>query len=317
MPELPEVETTVRGLRKHIVGKTIISAWTDSVRPTKSMDGMSWAKRKKLIEGKKIHSVTRRAKYIVINFKNGGDLYIHQKMTGHLLVGKWRKTNDEWRSIEKGVMEDGKNQHIRAVFTLNSRPVPSHSADRQKRGRAWSGTSPKTKTVFGFALSDMRRFATITYVKNPADYEHLNKLGPEPLDITLASFHKLFGKKKGVLKPTLMDPYFIAGIGNIYADEILWASGLHPLSRVESLKEKDREMILKNTKTILTKAIKMGGSSVDDYRTSTGEAGEFQNILNAYQRTGEKCKKGDGGTIQRIVVGQRSTHFCSVHQRKR
>jgi len=284
------VETTVRGLRKYIVGKTIVSAWTEKNKVIKT-PGSTWLKVKRAIEGKKISTVTRRAKYIVVNLGKEGSIYIHQKMSGHLLVGKWAEIRGRWQSQQKGPLaEDFKNQHIRMMLTLNN-----------------------GKQV---ALSDTRRFATITYVRDPVEHDHLRKLGPEPLDISLTDFYKLFESKKGNLKPVLMDPRFIVGIGNIYADEILWRSGLHPLSRVENLTKYDYNTILTNTKTVFVRAIKMGGSSVDDYRTSTGEAGEFQNLLNAYQRTGERCAKRDGGIIQRIMVGQRSTHFCPKHQRR-
>lgn len=112
-----------------------------------------------------------------------------------------------------------------------------------------------------------------------------------------------------------MDPMFIAGIGNIYADEILWASGLHPFSRVENLNKNDLKIIYSQTIRILKKAIKYKGSSIDDYRIPSGEKGSFQNLQNAYQLTGKNCKKKDGGVIERIKLGGRSAHFCPKHQK--
>ena len=111
-----------------------------------------------------------------------------------------------------------------------------------------------------------------------------------------------------------MDPTFIAGIGNIYADEILWDAGYHPLSRTENLNGKDLNKIFNSTVKILTKAIKYKGSSMDDYRTPSGEKGRFQTMQNAYQSTGKACKKRDGGVIERIKLGGRSAHFCPKHQ---
>jgi len=112
-----------------------------------------------------------------------------------------------------------------------------------------------------------------------------------------------------------MDPYFIAGIGNIYSDEILWNAGYHPLARVEKLKEKDLKKIFGSILKILKKAIQYQGDSVDDYRLPSGEKGRYQNIQKAYQQTGKKCSKNDGGVIRRIKVGGRSAHFCSKHQK--
>jgi len=143
----------------------------------------------------------------------------------------------------------------------------------------------------------------------------IKKLGPEPLEIGLNEFKKLFAKKKGRIKQVLMDPFFIAGIGNIYADEILWYSGFHPLSRTENLSDKDLRKIFNSMIKILKKAIKLGGSSVDDYRMPSGEKGEYQNQTKAYQHEGEQCFKKDGGIIKKIRIGGRSAHFCPVHQK--
>ena len=112
-----------------------------------------------------------------------------------------------------------------------------------------------------------------------------------------------------------MDPFFIAGIGNIYSDEILWDSSLHPLSRTENLSEADIKKIYNSTRKILKKAIKAGGTSIEDYRKPSGKKGEYQDYTEAYHQHGEKCSKKDGGVIQRTKVGGRSAHFCPVHQK--
>jgi formamidopyrimidine-DNA glycosylase len=191
------------------------------------------------------------------------------------------------------IRDDPKNKYLRIVFTLSN---GCH-----------------------LALSDLRRFGQVLLVddKNINGLKAISKLGPEPLDIPLDKFKELFKKKKGRVKPVLMDPFFIVGIGNIYADEILWESGLHPLSRVENLKEEDIRKIYQWTRKILEKAIKYKGSSMDDYRVPSGEKGEFQNHQKAYQRTGKPCLKKDGGVIERLVIGARSAHFCPVHQVKK
>ena len=150
--------------------------------------------------------------------------------------------------------------------------------------------------------------------KNIKNLKAVSKLGPEPLDVSYKEYRELFRKKKGRIKPVLMDPFFIVGIGNIYADEILWESGLHPLSRVENLEDKDTKKIYLWTQKILNKAIKYKGSSMDDYRRPTGQKGSFQDVQKAYHRTKEKCSKRDGGIIHRLKIGGRSAHYCPVHQ---
>jgi len=291
MPELPEVETTVRELRRHLVGLKIMRLWTDWPRISRHQPFPKLAKK---IQGRKIVAVRRRAKYIVLDLDGPLSAVIHQKMSGHLLYGKWAQKGGKWISSSSGPLgSDPKNAYLRLVLWLSN----SHQ----------------------LALSDLRRFGTIA-LDNDTDIEKgrvFEGLGPEPLEVSPKEFRQLFEKKKGYLKPVLMDPGFIVGIGNIYADEILWHAGLHPKSRVEKLTQKDVNSLYKFTHSVLKTAIKHGGASVDDYRQPSGKKGDFQNIARAYQRTGQKCLKRDGGTIQRLVIGQRSAHFCPKHQKLR
>lgn len=293
MPELPEVETIVRELRKKIVGLKITDVWVDWPKTVKQAGGVE--NFKKEVEGKKILSVRRRAKYIIMNIAGEKTLFIHQKISGHLLYGKWKRVGGDWASQIPGPLKgDRQNGHIRFMLMLNN--------------------------GYQLGLSDLRRFGKVILVDDDkvGDLKEIKDLGPEPLEISFNQFKKLFGsagwRKRGRLKQVLMDPKFIAGIGNIYADEILWSSGFHPLSRVENLDESDLKSIYNYTVKILKKAIKYKGSSMDDYRMPSGEKGSFQNVQNAYQNTGEKCKKKDGGVIERLKLGGRSAHFCPKHQ---
>ena len=291
MPELPEVETTVRELRRHLVGLKIMRLWTDWPRISRHQPFTKLAKK---IQGRNIKAVRRRAKYIVLDLDGPLSAVIHQKMSGHLLYGKWFKKGAKWISGSSGPLgSDPKNAYLRLVLWLNN----GHQ----------------------LALSDLRRFGTIA-LDNDSDIEKgkvFEGLGPEPLEISLNDFQQLFTKKRGYLKPVLMDPRFIVGIGNIYADEILWHAGLHPKSRVEKLVQKDIKAIYKFTHSVLKTAIGHGGASVDDYRHPSGKKGSFQNITRAYQRTGKPCLKKDGGIIERLMIGQRSAHFCPKHQKLR
>ncbi|MBI4117266.1 MAG: DNA-formamidopyrimidine glycosylase [Parcubacteria group bacterium] len=290
MPELPEVETIARELKKKIVGLKITDVWADREKPFKQAGGLKTFLKE--VKNKKITDVRRRAKFVIINLEGPKSIFIHQKISGHLLYGKWKKNKNDWVSIISGPLKnDRQNKYLRIVLCLNN--------------------------GFQVALSDLRRFGKVMLVsdKDIENLKELKKLGPEPLEMSFEEFKKLFLKKKGRLKPVLMDPYFIAGIGNIYSDEILWDAGYHPLARVEKLKENDLKEIFSSTKKILQKAIKYRGDSVDDYRLPSGEKGRYQKIQNAYQQTGKKCKKGDGGIIQRLKVGGRSAHFCPKHQR--
>ena len=321
MPELPEVETTVRDLHKKLIDLKFKDVWTDWPKTFKKAGGFD--NFKKTIKNKKILNIRRRAKFIVIDIEDAYSIFIHQKISGHLLYGKWKENkklniknqNDKlrvknsqiWVSTVPGApREDPKNGYIRTVFFLSN--------------------------GYQLAFSDLRRFGKIILVKNGEveEIKEIKKLGPEPLEISFNEFKNLFAnfpevvpeagllgstkRKKGRIKQVLMDPFFIAGIGNIYSDEILWDSGFHPLSRVENFSDSDLKKIFNSTAKILKKAIELGGSSMEDYRMPSGEKGKYQNQTKAYQREGEKCSKKDGGIIQRIKIGGRSAHFCPKHQ---
>ncbi len=289
MPELPEVETIVRELQKDLVGLRFRDAWADWTKTLQQAGGLN--NFNKEIKNKKILSVRRRAKYIVMDIEGNKTLFIHQKMSGHLLYGKWKFIDGKWQSQIKGPQHDDRqNQYIRVVMSLSN--------------------------GYQLALSDLRRFGKIVLVDDDKvkDLKEIRELGPEPLEISFSDFKKLFTTKKGRIKPVLMDPHVIVGIGNIYADEILWRVGLHPTSRVEHLDDKDLKKIYTAMRAILKLAIKHKGSSMDDYRTPSGTKGNFQNLHQAYHRTGEKCGRKDGGVIERLKLAGRSGHFCSVHQ---
>jgi formamidopyrimidine-DNA glycosylase len=289
MPELPEVETIVRELKRTIVGLRFKDAWADWEKTVAQAGGLD--NFKKEIKRKKILSVRRRAKYIVIDIEGKKTLFIHQKMSGHLMYGKWVLKDEKWVSTIAGPLrDDPKNQYIRLVMWLSN--------------------------GYQLVLGDLRRFGKIILIDDEKvdSLKEIRELGPEPLEISFPEFSELFVKKKGRIKQVLMDPHFIVGIGNIYADEILWKVGLHPISRVENLDDKDLKKIYTAMQDILKLAIKNRGSSMDDYRTPSGKKGNFQNLHNAYHRTGEKCRRKDGGVIERLKLAGRSGHFCSVHQ---
>lgn len=281
MPELPEVQTTVDGLNRTVKGRRILEVSTTYKSPFhRGKDNVKDPKFfrlfKKMVAGQKIINAKRRAKNVLINLENGYTIIVHMKMTGHF------------------VYDRPDYQHLRLIFKLDD-----------------------GKTL---GLSDMRKFAKVTLVKTP-DVEkslHLEHLGPEPLEknFQFPIFHsQLMKRRNAPIKQALMDQSLIAGIGNIYSDEILWRASVHPLSRVGKIPEKSMKMMFKAMKEVLRAGIEFGGDSMSDYRNIKGEKGEFQEHHRAYRRTGKACGKRDGGTIARIVVGGRSTHFCPIHQK--
>jgi formamidopyrimidine-DNA glycosylase len=127
---------------------------------------------------------------------------------------------------------------------------------------------------------------------------------------------RILGKKNWPIKLTLLDQATVAGIGNIYSDEILWEASVHPLSKSDKVPLPQVKKMHTAAKKILTKSIELGGDSMSDYINAFGEKGGFQNCHQAYRQKGKKCKKkGCGGIIQRLVIGGRSSHFCDRHQK--
>ncbi len=287
MPELPEVETIVRGLRKEIIGRRVVGVWLGWPKLVKSHSPQGFIR---LVKGKTIKSVERRGKNILIDLSGpkGHELKLlaHQKMTGHFMVGKWRLVGNKWESRNGGHLGHKKNSYIRLMLLLDD-------------GR-------------GLGLSDVRKFAKIVLGERRKieNLPELKKLGPEPLDsgFTFSEFEKIARNKKSAAKRALLDQSFIAGIGNIYSDEILWLAQIHPLQPISSLSKGKLQKLFKAIKLVLKKAVRLRGSSVSDYRDSSGKPGNYAKTRFVYRKKGEPCLRC-GAKIISMKVGARTGHF--------
>jgi formamidopyrimidine-DNA glycosylase len=275
MPELPEVETVVRDLRRHLLpedggaGPEIVGgrvSWTRTLRdgdPEAFLAGVA---------GCRVEGVGRRGKHIVVDLSGGAFLTIHLKMTGQVFVVPATVPVDPYERLALA-LDDGREVRFR----------------------------------------DVRKFGRVGLYL--ADDDPFDGLGPEPLDprFTLRAFRARLHGRRGRLKPLLVDQGFVVGVGNIYADEALWRSRLHPLRSARSLRPADERALYRNIVEILAEAVERRGSSIDDYTAPDGD-GAMQERLDVYQRTGEACRRC-GRPIRRIVIGIRATHFCSWCQR--
>lgn len=283
MPELPEVETTIRGLRKKVLKRTFIDVWTNTPKIIKKPK--TFVDFKKQILGERINNITRRGKNIIFHLSHKKILLVHQKMTGHFLFGKWEKEGRDWRVLS-GPLAKKENSYIRLLFTLDNNSM--------------------------LALSDLRKFAKAELWKEQEFKDlALKDLGPEPLErkFTFSKFVKRLRAKKGKVKQVLLDQTVIAGIGNIYSDEILFEAKVHPLKTMPELTKNDLNKIFKAMKRILQKSIRLQGDSFSDYRTVTGEKGGFQKHTKVYQNEGEECW-ACGCEIQKLKVAGRTSHYC-------
>lgn len=291
MPELPEVETIRTDLEKNIIGKKITDVdflWEGTLKE------MSVTDFKKIVIGKKFVATGRRAKNIYTELEGGVYLLFHMKMTGHLIY-----TDNCWKVDEKGKwirheqkespMYDPLNQYIRVIFSLSGDKI--------------------------LAFSDLRKFGYLKLLDKEGLKFALSNYGPEPLgkDFTFEYLKDLLSRKSLAIKKVLMDQSLIAGIGNIYADEILFKAKIHPLTSANKFNPSETKKLYDSIKDILTKAIKLRGTSTSDFRDTEGKKGRFGETLSVYRRTGLPCPN-DGTPIERIVVGGRGTHFCPLEQ---
>ena len=262
MPELPEVETVVRSVRPHLVGKRILHAEFTSPHVTPG-DRDALAQQ---IAGRKVLSVTRRGKFIQVEL-NDSYLTMHLGMTGKLLI------------------KDPPAEHVYGTFTLDDGELFFH---------------------------DPRQFGSIEWSKDV--HPRVARLGPEPLEVTLEEFRTRI-KRKGRMKALLLNQAFLAGVGNIYADESLFAAGIHPLANAADLSKARVEKLYTAIRGILAHAIELGGSSISDYVDAEGQKGWFQVEHRVYGREGAECYQCHGA-IRKTLVAQRGTHFCPRCQRR-
>ncbi len=284
MPELPEVETIRRGLENYIVGKMIEGV---EVRLEKLFTGQAHQ-----VVGTRVEAVRRFGKGLVIDLSNGYSITAHVKMTGQFVfVGKETKNLHP----KLGIPQDLPNKHTHVIFQL----------------RAASGE----QSVLYY--NDIRQFGWLKVVKTSEvkDQPFFKALGPEPFsDLTLPLFKKIAMSSSMPIKPLLMDQGKISGIGNIYANDALYASYIDPRRKSSSLTQSEAENLFIALLEVLENGLKHGGASETNYIQVDGGKGEYQNHFLVYGKSGEKCMRC-GIFIERIKQGGRSTFFCPTCQK--
>ena len=283
MPELPEVQTIISDLNKKIKGDIVAGFWTDWGKAIKNKTVKNFIKE---ISGRKILGSRRIGKNIFIDLSGNKTLYIHLKMTGHLLV--------KHKAKEEDYFNDKVNQYIHHIFYLKS-------------GRT-------------LEFSDLRKFGKIvlndTYKIN--NLKEIKSLGMDAMsaEFTFNEFNKILNKKpKAKIGIILMEQNLIAGIGNIYRSEISFDAGINPFKIAKKINLSGRKKIYNSIKKIFKKAIKYRGTSDSDYRDTSGAPGNYQKIILVYGREGQKCRRC-GIIVKRLKLGQRSVFFCPKCQNK-
>jgi formamidopyrimidine-DNA glycosylase len=277
MPELPEVETVARGLRRTIVGRRIMTVRlgkTDFIDDPVALE--------QHLPGRQIEAVERYGKFMLLRLSpvNGVDaavangdaapaaLLVHLGMTGQIAP------NPAAQPSEK---------HTHAFFLLDD--------NRELR------------------YTDPRRFGRLAYLAAEALAEELRTFGADPLEIAVEEFVQQARTRRARIKALLLDQSFLRGVGNIYADESLWRAKIHPARLGSTLKKKQLTTLHRALQGILKKAILMRGSSISDFLGADGQPGEYQRHHRAYGREGKRCERC-GTVIRRAIVAGRSSYFC-------
>ena len=269
MPELPEVETIRRTLEGLVLGKTIEDVDIRRAKIIKEPDDAEMFR--VLLKGQKIHSIGRRGKFLIFHLDDHS-LVSHLRMEGK--YGLY----DETEPADK---------HTHVIFKFTD-----HTELRYR---------------------DVRKFGTMHLLAKGTELDvlPLSKVGPEPFsdEFTASYLRQALSKTNRHIKTVLLDQRVVAGLGNIYVDESLFHSGIHPERSASSLTEEEIEKLYSAIKETLATAIEKGGSTVRSYVNSQGEIGMFQLELYAYSRKGQPCKKCETN-MERIVVGGRGTVYC-------
>jgi len=273
MPELPEVETQVRGLQKLVKGKTV-KRFISQADKMYAPDVKTFTKK---ITGQKILKVDRKGKFIIFRLESREIMVCHLRMTGHFL-------------FERG-QEYAQENHIRGIFELDSGDKLLYQ-DIRMFGKFWIGEEEKVWEMSG-----------------------MTRLGEDVHEISEKNWLEQLEKRKGVIKSILLDQSFVAGIGNIYADEALFDAGISPLRRAETLKKSERVALHKSAKKVILSGIKHRGTTIGEYRDLENQSGTNQNHVQAYgKKDGDKCPRC-GKAMRKIKVAQRGTVYCAHCQK--
>lgn len=274
MPELPEVEVIRRGLALHLPGRKVIGIITGNKKLRQPMPRKNL---KEFIQGAGIEAVDRRAKFLLITMDNGAILIVHLGMTGRL-----------------------------GIFPADS-PRAKHDHLRLQLDN-------ETQLIF----NDIRRFGLIQVVPPGGDAGNtmLSNIGPEPFgqEFSPHYLHQLAAGKNRPIKNFLMDSRIVAGIGNIYACEILFHACLGPEKKVSKLTIREWTKVVESSRYILQKAIDSGGTTISDFVNASGKSGYFQLELQTYGRQGAPCNTCSTPVTRKTMAG-RSTFFCPKCQK--
>ena len=287
MPELPEVEIVRQSLDKKIKNKQVknVIIRNRNLRFKIPKNFRNYLKKKKIIK------VERFSKYLILHLSQDVYCLIHLGMSGTIHIVNNKKINKITNSsFYQSPFLPKKHNHIEIIFNN-----------------------------FKIIYNDPRRFGFFQILKNIIELKKRFKhLGPEPFDknFNVIYIYNFFRNKNKDIKNFLLDQRFVSGIGNIYANEILFLSKINPFKKANLLSKKECQKIILNSKKILLNSIAKGGSTIRDFKDISGSRGEFQKDFKVYQQDGKKCKnRGCNNLIKKKIISNRATFFCNSCQK--
>jgi len=300
MPELPEVETVLRGLKKRVLGRRISVVEVSHPQViVGSPDEFT-----ELLRGREIRRGTRKGKAIALELGPPSE---------HPAQGRRSGRRGHPRRMDRPEGDGGGRRYLlvrlgmTGQFTVNTRSAPlephTHVRLALDDGRE------------EIRYRDPRRFGRLRCCTPEELDEIFGGLGPDAPEISRPQFLAALRGRRGAIKSWLMNQQVLAGLGNIYADEALFAARIHPLSPAGRISAEAAGRLLRAVKNVLRRAVELQGTSFSDYIDIEGRPGNFLPRLKVYQRTGEPCRRCKR-SIQRLVIGGRSSHFCPHCQRR-
>ena len=289
MPELPEVEVVKRSLKRKIQNLIIKKVKINDGNLRYKVDKVEISK----LIGKRVKKISRRSKFLIFEFDQDKLMLVHLGMTGKFFFVN--QNNKKFKTsfyYDLNLKKDFKHDRVIFIFKNNQKLI----------------------------YNDMRKFGFIKLL-NSKKYNknlHIKNLGPEPLNKNFNTIYlkRYVSGRNRKIKNVLMDQKCVSGLGNIYVNEILFLSGIKPFRKVAKLKDFEINKIIKSTKKILKKSIKLGGSSIKDFSSGDGKKGKYQFFFHVYGRKGEKCSNVDcNSRVLKTVISNRSSFFCKSCQK--
>lgn len=291
MPELPEVEVTLRRITPALIGRCI--ARVKTTQPSYFFLTPP-VRLKKALLNRSVVAVERRGKYLIATLDSGLGLLLHLGMTGQLFTSE-----------------------VTSPRLLSSTARAALTPEAQVKFRPDAHTHLELHFRDGgpkLYFRDVRKFGKVRVLDRGLDDPRLKRLGPDALKISPRDLYVATRKRKVVVKSFLLDQSVLAGVGNIYADEALFLAGVRPTRITQTLTQKECGLLVRSLRRVLLRAIESGGSSISDFVQPDGQDGHYQDERWVYARHGQNCRRCRA-PLKRLVIGQRSAHFCPHCQR--